>query len=163
MITQEQLKSILNYDEVTGIFTWKVARPKRPIGSVAGTLHNAGYIHVRANNKKYLAHRLAWLYIHGYMPEMIDHINENRSDNRLINLREANRSQNSCNRGKTKHNTSGFKGVSWHKKNKSWQASITIDHKQIALGSYQDFDKACEAVINGRKEYHGEFANNGAR
>lgn len=160
MITQSELKSLLNYDKETGIFTWLVNRPKRPIGSIAGTKHNAGYVHIRVNNKKYLAHRLAWLYIHGEFPEFLDHINGIRDDNKISNLRIATKTENNCNKIMPKHNTSGFKGVSWHVKNKSWQASIAVNGIQIALGSYDDFEKACQAVIIGRAKYHGDFAKN---
>ena len=89
-LTQEYLKSILDYDLDTGIFTWKINKAKRTkIGDIAGWSYN-GYREIEINDKKYKAHRLAWLYVYGEMPnKLIDHIDGNRSNNKISNLREA--------------------------------------------------------------------------
>ena len=98
MITQKELKELLQYNENTGIFTWKINKAKQiQIGSVAGYLHHTGYIFIKINNKNYLAHRLAWLFIYGKIPKMIDHINRQRNDNRINNLRETNYKDNRLN------------------------------------------------------------------
>ena len=89
MITQSKLKELVNYDQDTGIFTWKKRTSNRiKIGDIIGNLHNCGYIEMGVNGKRYLAHRLAWLYVYGYMPKLIDHINTNKQDNRICNLYE---------------------------------------------------------------------------
>lgn len=98
MITQEQLKELLDYDPDTGIFTWKVDRIAIGAGRKAGWLSPRGYIYITINSRRYLAHRLVWLYAHGFLPSELDHINRDASDNRLCNLRVVTGSQNNRNR-----------------------------------------------------------------
>jgi hypothetical protein len=117
MITQSKLKSIVNYNETTGVFTWAKNRKRCTTGSIAGSICSNGYIYININYKKYLAHRLAWLYIHGEFPENeIDHIDGNKANNSIENLRTATRSNNVWNTKKGTRNTSGYKNVSLHKK-----------------------------------------------
>lgn len=81
---QETLKSILKYDAFSGLFSWAVKRQKVVVGSVAGSKNSLGYVQIKISGKLYHAHRLAWLYVYGYMPEKeIDHINRIRDDNRI--------------------------------------------------------------------------------
>ena len=87
-----------------------------------------------------------------------DHVNGNRLDNRVKNLRTATPSQNSQNRPATKSNTSGFKGVTWHDRNKSWRARIGVGRKEIFLGYYQSPKEASEAYLAATQKYHGEFS-----
>lgn len=89
---------------------------------------------------------------------MVDHINGNRLDNRRNNLRLVTKSQNMMNRGLQKNSKSGYMGVSWHKKTKSWRAYIKKDRKQIYLGLYDTKIQAAKAYNEAAKEYHGEFA-----
>ena len=161
MITQAKLKELLNYDQDTGVFTWNVSKPGRNFGSIAGTRHVNGYTHIQLNRKIYKAHRLAWLYVHGYFPECIDHINNNRDDNRIANLREATISQNNHNSKLSKNNTSGIKGVHWHKKSKKWCATLGFHGKIMHLGVFDDLELAELVVMEARSKYHGEFVNNG--
>ena len=160
-MTQDELKEILDYDPETGIFRWKVSKNQHAkIGEVAGTLHPSGYRYVKINEKPYPEHRLAWLYVYGKWPEdMIDHINGFKDDNRIENLREATRSENFCNRTKYNNNTSGIKGVCWHKISKKWQARIRINNKNKHLGLFDSPEEAYEAYCKAAKELHGEFAN----
>lgn len=161
MITQEELKELLNYNPDTGIFTYNKPRNKCTKGKIAGTRHVNGYTHIQLNGKIYKAHRLAWLYVYGYFPECIDHINCDKDDNRIENLREATITQNNHNVKLSKNNTSGIKGVCWHKKAKKWCATIGVYGKTIYLGLFDDLELA-ELVINeARLKYHGEFVNNG--
>jgi hypothetical protein len=162
MITQQELKEFLHYDQDTGIFTWiKTSSKSIKIGYIAGYLHKDGYFRIRLHGNKYLAHRLAWLYVHGYMPDCIDHINNTKNDNRISNLRQATAFENACNRKKASHNTSGIKGVHWCKKDKKWIARINVNNKRIVLGYFNNLEFA-ELVINeARQKYHGEYANNG--
>lgn len=162
MVTQEFLKSVLNYDKDTGIFTWAVNKSKRcNIGDVAGHKDN-GYIRIEINNKAYRAHRLAWLYVYGEMPKLhIDHINSNRSDNRVSNLREATYQENSKNYSTPKTNTSGVKNVSWYKKLNKWVVSLGVNGKKKTIGYFDDIEFAELVAIEARNKYHMEFANHG--
>lgn len=153
MLTQSELKSALRYNKNTGQFVRLVdgKGPNNQKGNVAGThSHPRGYIQISVKSKSYYAHRLAWLYAHGYMPAEIDHINGNTSDNRLRNLRECSKPQNMQNlkRAGNSKNKSGHIGV-YQSKNK-WRASIrytTNDDKRIKLtiGSYESKKEAIAA------------------
>lgn len=157
MITQNHLKSILNYDQETGIFTWKIKKGKKVAGSIAGKDCH-GYISIGIDYHQYFAHRLAWLYVYGVMPSKIDHVNGNKSDNRILNLRPANTSQNACNSKVRSDNSSGIKGVSWDKTYKKWYAKCCINQKQYNLGKYINKADAEKAVIEFRNKHHGEFS-----
>ncbi len=131
MLTQKKLKEILSYDPESGVFT------RIKTGKVAGSLRSDGYIHLRVGKKLYFAHRLAWLYVHGYFPEnQIDHLNGIRNDNRLENLREVSQACNTQNCKISSRNTSGFPGVNRHKQRKKWQARGMLQQKHVYLGLY---------------------------
>ena len=155
MITQEVLKEIFCYYPDTGLF---VRRSGRYAG-VAGS-NTSRYVDVSIGNRMFQAHRLAWLYVYGSFPKgAIDHINGDKRDNRLFNLREATRSENGCNRGKGKANSSGFKGVDlWCGK---WRARIKKHGKSVFLGYFEIAEKAHEAYCDAAKEIHGNFHNGG--
>lgn len=159
MITQAELQQILHYDPLTGLFTWikKIARCIN-VGSVAGSLKPNGYIEIMINRTSYGAHRLAWLYVHGsFPPEFIDHANNIRNDNSLANLRKATRAQNAINSKISSKNTSGYKGVSWNKNGKKWQATIRINKKKIYLGSFDTAKKASKVYNAAAIKNHKEF------
>lgn len=127
----------LAYDSVAGEFFWVASRGGSKLGKKAGTLTQNGYLHITYNYKAYLAHRLAWFFVHGKWPDgMIDHINRNKLDNRIENLRVVDNQTNQRNAGMSAKNTSGHRGVYWHKNKKKWLASIRVDNKQLHLGSY---------------------------
>lgn len=152
-LTREELKESLNYNPETGVFTWKVRRKNSvQIGDVAGTKHPNGYIVIMVHGKLYGAHRLAWLYVHGYLPEYdVDHINRIKDNNRIINLREVSRSCNMRNTGNHKDNTSGVKGVGWAKRENKWYAQIRVNQKGKSLGYYVDFQDAVCARLAGEQ------------
>lgn len=160
MIKQEELKVKLDYNQDTGIFIWKVKSTYKKIGSIAGYKNPTGYVMIKINKKLYPAHRLAWLYVYGYIPQLIDHINCIKHDNRISNLREATLSQNQYNRGISKNNTSGIKGVTWNCHAKKWMAITTINGKNKNLGYFDDIALAEKTVIKARLKHHGEFARN---
>jgi hypothetical protein len=161
MITQSELKRLLHYDPETGLFTWLVNCGPRKVGDNAGSI-KIGYISIRIKKHDYLAHRLAWLYMTGKMPsKYIDHINGKRDDNRFVNLREAEPSENSCNAKTYSHNKSGVKGVSYHKKRKEYHATICKKGKKHFVGWFKSLDEARVAIQAARKNIHGEFANHG--
>lgn len=147
--TAERVRELLHYDPLSGLFTRLVSRANAHVGDVAGTDSGRGYLRIRVDGKKYVAHRLAWFYMTGEWPaEQIDHINGCPSDNRWSNLREATRHQNSINTRKRQDNTSGFKGVHWHKSGKKWQAYIKLNGKKYHLG-YFDTPEAASAMYEG--------------
>lgn len=159
MVSQEYMKSILEYDHVTGIFKWLVAKGgfvKK--GMVAGRSYGKGYIGIHVDGKTYVSHRLAWVYIFGdntlYESDQIDHINHDRTDNRIENLRIVDRSNNQRNRAKNKNNTSGFCGVTWNKANNRWQVQIMVKGKAKYLGSFKEKSCAISARKEGNKEYN---------
>lgn len=157
MITQEQLKKLLHYCELTGVFTWITATKGTKKGAIAGSNFN-GYIKIWINQNQYLAHRLAWLYVYGKFPEKhLDHINGNPGDNKISNLREAVPEQNLSNRGKNSNNKSGYKGVSWNKQIQSWVAVCGVNKKRFYLGSSKCKEAAYKLYCDFAKEHHGEF------
>ena len=145
MITQERLREILGYNPDEGKFRWKISPARNtPAGFETSCRDTCGYIRIRVDGKMYPAHRLAILYTDGYLPENeIDHINRIRTDNRRVNLREASRQCQNRNCGMRKDNTSGVKGVLWHKRAKKWYAHIRVDSRAKYLGS---FDSILEAA-----------------
>lgn len=157
MITQEALKERLNYCPDTGIFTWIKCQGAKP-GAVAGC-KSSGYIVINLSRKEgHRAHRLAWLYVHGeWPPAHIDHIDMDGTNNRISNLREADYQKNSRNKGITKRNKSGFKGVCWCATKGKWRATITSNKQTVGLGYYDDINLAARAYEVASKKYHGEF------
>jgi hypothetical protein len=145
----------LNYDQETGIFTWKYDGTRGvKAGHITGTKMKSGYLMLCVKGKRLLAHRVAWLLVHGEFPfGNIDHVNRDKSDNRIANLRLATCEQNAQNRLKNCKNTSGFKGVTWHKRDERWQAAITVKGKVLHLGYYKVLVDASNAYIEASKKY----------
>lgn len=144
ILTRKRLMELLFYDPNSGYFIWKVYRnynAKR--GDVAGWERPDGYIHISIDGKRYLTHRLAWLYVHGYFPENeIDHKDRNPSNNKIENLREESRQCQMRNTGIRKDNTSGIKGVRLHKASGKYEAQIKINKKTKFLGLYKKIHNA---------------------
>jgi len=155
VITQDRLKELLHYNPETGIFTRNLFLSNRTrCGGMAGTAHSAGYITISVDNKKYFTHRLAFLYMEGYIPEnQVDHINRIRDDNRWINLREVSHSCNMRNASVGKNNTSGVTGVSWDKASNKWRAIIRVLGINKHLGIFESFNDAVTARWNGEVKY----------
>ena len=146
-LTAKQVRSLFNYDAVTGYFYWLVDRGSVKKGQKAGYLHGKGYWIIKVNGVKYSAHRLAWLYSHGAWPELhIDHIDGNKLNNRIENLRDSNPSSNAKNMSLSKANKSGYNGVCF--KENRWRSEITVDGVLISLGSF----KLIEDAIKERKK-----------
>lgn len=162
MLTQEILKDTLIYDAETGIFTWKENNFKKRKGKKAGYQDTKiKYIRIKLFGKLYLAHRLAWLYVHGEFPEKyIDHINQIKTDNRLSNLRAVDDVGNLRNRARQKNNKSGFNGVCFEKNSKSWKATIGVNGIQIILGNFKKLEDAIEVRKKANIEY-GFHENHG--
>jgi hypothetical protein len=156
-LTQEQLKELLHYDASTGVFRWRhFRRPSIKAGDVAGNRQAKGYVQIMINQKNYLAHRLAWLYMTGAWPkDQIDHINHDKSDNSWINLREANDSENQQNKPAERSiGSSGLLGVTWSKASRKWAAQIKINGRRIHLGLHASAEEAHQAYVAAKRELH---------
>jgi len=147
MITQETVKSLLHYCPESGVLTRN--------SKVAGGLSSDGYTTVGINTKRYYAHRIAWLYVHGKFPVAdLDHINGDRRDNRMINLREATRTQNNANRKYHK-----LKGVTKQGRHNSWMARLEHNRKRYYFGSFSTPEEAHVAYLKGAEEIFGEYSS----
>ena len=154
-LTAEYLRSILDYDQESGVFTWKVRTSNNvKVGDVAGCQNGSGYLLISVRSRLYQAHRLAWLYTYGVWPTyQIDHINRIRTDNRRANLREATNKQNQQNKSKSSNNTSGHPGVYWYKRDSKWRAEIKHNQKSIYLGYFSILEEALSARKAAEKLY----------
>lgn len=160
-LSHQKLNEIINYDPGSGEFAWKIKiGPRCKVGAALGRVRYDGYLDTQIAGRKYLLHRLAWLYVTGGWPKIqIDHKDGNRANNRFENLREATASQNSCNRQLSSENCSGFKGVYWHAANRKWCAQIKVAGRRKFLGSFATIHLACDAYAEAARSMHGEFAN----
>lgn len=160
-LTIERLHEVLNYDPETGEWTWRIA-PKRSIikpGDRAGTRDPNGRLVMCIDRHLYKGHRLAFLYMLGRWPTLdVDHKDNDPTNDRWENLREATDSQNAMNKKRPRNNTSGFKGVTWNKKEGKWQASIQINGKLKYLGLYPTAKSAHDAYCAQAIVLFGEFA-----
>lgn len=167
MMDQNAVKECLDYNPETGLFRWRV-RPQNHFptingwkifnasraGKTPGTIDSWGYLTIRIFGKNRLAHRLAWLYVHGKWPaHEIDHINHNPADNRISNLREATPQENQRNRSMQKNNKSGVTGVRWYKPTKSWLSAIRINRRTEHLGYFRSFFEAVCARKSAENKY----------
>jgi hypothetical protein len=157
-----ELREMLDYDWRTGVFTWRIAVGRVRPGDRAGRINRSGYLQIGVGGQRYSAHRLVWLYVYGMWPiGDIDHINGDRSDNRLKNLRPATDAQNRANAKKQCGSSSGLKGVCFHKKLSKWQATITVDGKTKYLGIFATEQEAHEAYKKAAITAFGDFARAG--
>lgn len=166
---QDELKQHLHYDPDTGVFTWRDRRhlPNvgynvacRTAGKVAGSKLQSGYWRIGIGEKQYRAHRLAWLYVYGWMPTEIDHIDGNRLNNKIENLREVTRAENQRNLRTSSLNTSDHVGVYFNKADKVWVATIGMCYERVYGGRF----KTKEEAIFARKcleQKYGFHKNHG--
>lgn len=157
-ISRDRVMQVLQYDPDTGRFVWSSDRPGgSKAGQEAGHLHSTGYRYIGIDGRKYRAHRLAWLIVHGRMPEFeIDHINGDPRDNRIVNLRDVRRDVNAQNmRCAPSHNKrSGLLGVSWHSQAKRWKAKLQSGGKAKHLGYFDTPELAYEAYLSAKRAQH---------
>lgn len=159
MITQERLHEMFEYRE--GHLYRKISLGCSKAGDKVGFTNDKGYLAVNIDKKCIAVHRLIWMMQHGEMPSLIDHIDGNRQNNRIENLRLADRCGNAQNKRMHRNNTSGIKGVYWHKRAAKWKAQIVCQNKHYNLGLYKSIDEADEVVCLAREMLHGSFANHG--
>jgi len=149
------------FDHKDGHLYWKKVMHQNKqylVGQEVGSIHKTGYRHVTWMGKIHKVHRLIFLLEHGYLPKEIDHINGDRQDNRLENLRGVTRSENQFNKAMCSNNTSGFRGVNWHKHSKSWVVRVCTKGKTKILGYFKDLELAGLVADEARNLYHGKFA-----
>lgn len=155
----EVIKQLFDYDAQAGHLYWRARGRGRVKTRPAGTLLSTGYIGVVVGKKRYLAHRICWVVQFGEWPsDQIDHINGNKADNRLCNLREATNFQNGKNTRTHINNTSGVCGVTYDKVNKRWRSLIKVNGKQIHLGRWPSFEEAVAARKEAESQYFGKWA-----
>lgn len=156
MIDQRTCLELLEYDARTGIFTWKKSMGgMAKAGSVAGATDSKGYRQIRVNGRLYLAHRLAWLAVHGEFPALhLDHIDRNPMNNAINNLRECTHAQNHQNVGVRADSTSGATGVSWLKACNKWLAYLNLDGKRYSLGRFDNITDAVNARNEAKVKFH---------
>lgn len=155
-ISAERLRKLLHYDPDAGSFTWLVTRNQSAkIGREAGATNAAGYRCVTIDGRAYMSHRLAWLYVYGAHADVeIDHINRDKADNRISNLRLVSRSENCQNSSSRRNTASGLRGVSWHKQRQRWAARITLHGLTKHLGLFDSPELAHAAYLQAAAELH---------
>lgn len=155
---EEALQHFLEYRD--GKLFWKNKLSlKTVVGREAGWFNKTiGYRQVQVNNKTYFSHRVIFFLCHGYFPKLIDHINRDRNDNRIENLREASNYINACNSAIPSHNTSGHKGVSFNSSRNLWESYVIKNRVKKNLGCFATLEEAVKVTQNARKEYHGQYA-----
>ena len=173
-LTVEVLRDILSYNHETGDLFWKhrsddffesTTRSAKGQASnwnannankkALNNIDRDGYFRGSIFSKNYRAHRIVWAIHYGTIPDkFIDHINGIKTDNRISNLRLVNNQENSKNQAKRQKNTSGYIGVTWHKKAKKWIAQITIDYKNVYLGIFESKNDAITARLKAEKKFN---------
>lgn len=157
-LTHARLREVLAYDPLTGIFTWRVSTSKRiRVGDVAGGQPNKrGYVRIRVDGELFFAHRLAWFWMKGEWPGLIDHRSTVGHQNWIKNLRDVTQKINAQNKRKaTAKSRSGLLGVAYHAgRKKCWRAVINVDGKQVGLGGFTNKHKAHRAYIAAKRLYH---------
>jgi|688.fasta_scaffold622003_2 hypothetical protein len=170
MITQERLKELVDYSPINGKFIAKCSVGRVKKGTELGCFDKArGYIVIRLDSTLYQAHLLAWLYVYGEYPELLDHKDTNKTNNTILNLRLATKSQNGMNSLVRIDSTTGIKGIVWEERANGFQARVVLDRKnytrRFSCKKYKDKEIALQEAIKWvqckRNELHGEFANHG--
>lgn len=150
-MNHEELIGLLDYDTGTGLFVWKSGWKK---GKAAGWIKKDGYAYVCIRYTTYLAHRIAWFYVHGEFPaDQIDHINGVRSDNRIANLRPVSRTENAHNQRRAQA-SSHTKILGVGRSGTRYRARIRVNRKYIHLGCFGTAEEAYEAYLEAKRTFH---------
>jgi len=153
-IGRAELMQALSYDIETGVFRWRVPSRRVSVGDVAGCVDN-GYVRIKVKQRAYRAHRIAWLFVHGEWPsDDIDHINGDRSDNRIANLRDVPRAINCQNlrRARRDNKSSGLLGVT--RDRGMWLAQISVGGRNRLVGRFSDANQAHAAYVAAKRQQH---------
>ena len=159
-ITAERLREVLDYNPESGEFRWLLATNSMVrVGMIAGSINRGGYSLICIDGGRYLAHRLAFLFMTGKFPELdVDHTDGDTANNSWTNLREATVSENHANSRRRCDNTSGHKGVSFRKASQNWCAQIQVNGRKMYLGLFESAEAAHAAYLAAAQRYFGEFA-----
>ena len=160
-IDVERLKDVLDYSPESGLLFWRKRLSIRiNKGDVAGCRGLRGYIILKVDGVGLFAHRAAWAIYYGSWPNgIIDHIDRDRTNNKICNLRISNAADNAHNCSIRKNNTSGVHGVSFDKRSGKWLAKICINRKQIFLGHFERIEDARIARVNAELKIHPAYAS----
>lgn len=163
MLTRGRLRAVVEYDPELGLFRWIEPGPKRVVGSIAGAIKRDGYRYIGIDLRRYKAARLAWIYQYGDIPDgmLVDHINRDRSDDRISNLRLVTASQNMMNTSRRSNNKSGHKGIHRHSQNGNWVVQISAYRQRKHVGVFNDLEDAIRAYNAASASLHGNYANCG--
>lgn len=154
-LTQQRAKEL--FEHVDGNLIWKVNKKSAKAGNIAGCKNSRGYLTVQVDGKNKTVHRVIWLMEYGWLPKLIDHIDGDRINNVLSNLREATVSQNLCNSRDYKKKSGLARNVRWNAKSQRWNIRVMKDQKEHYIGSCKDYDEAVSMAVAARKRFFGEF------
>jgi hypothetical protein len=158
VITKELLCALFEYQPDGRLLRRITSNPRAKAGTYSGSVGKGGYLRTQVAGKLYFNHRLVWLMHRGSWPKNLDHINGNKLDNRIENLRECTQTQNMQNCPNKKSNTTSVKGVGWRPSRGKFRARIVVNGKEICVGHFLELEEAAKAVQEARTKYHGEFA-----
>lgn len=170
MLTRKRVRELFHYNPWTGVLTWR-HRPNgskqwnaRFAGKIAGGDNGDGYITVKFDGVRRLAHHVVWVYVYGYKPDEVDHEDHGRANNKLANLREVTRLDNARNHTLQSNNTSGHVGVTRIKSTGRWRAYVTVRRRQIALGVFASKEEAvaARAAANDNLQFHDNHGKKAA-
>lgn len=150
LISKELLHQLFEYQDGRLIY--------KQDGCEAICKDNKGYRRAKIHGLYYFVHRIVFMMHYGYLPKYLDHIDCNRENNRIENLREASLKENCRNRSISSRNKSGIKGIFWAKPNKKWKAQCTVNYKQYHIGYFDSLEDASCALSKFRAEHHLYFA-----
>jgi len=156
-LSKDLLNEIFHYEDGNLIWKKKICR-NTIIGKVAGRTYDIGYKSIGLYGKEYMSHRLVFMFHHGYFPKEVDHIDGNKSNNRIENLRPATHSENLKNQKIRTNNVSGHKNVGWAKREQKWRVRLTVNFKDKHIGYFSDRELADLVAIEAVDLHHGKFS-----
>jgi hypothetical protein len=157
-VTQTDVLEFFNYED--GNLFWKKRSANRTVvGSQVSFIENTGYVRATFKGKRYGAHQLIFLIHHGYIPEYIDHIDGDKLNNRIENLRSATKSENALNKKVRSDSFSGIKNVHWYEPLKKWVVNLSVNKKRKHIGYFADLELAELVAIEAREKFHNKFSS----
>jgi hypothetical protein len=157
-ISKELLNEIFHYEDGNLIWKKKIAK-NITLNKVAGRTIHHGYKMIGLYGRAYMSHRLIFMFHYGYFPKEVDHIDGNKSNNKIDNLRPATHSQNLKNQKLRTNNVSGCKNVGWSKREQKWRVRLTVNYKEKHIGYFLDRELADLVAIEATNLYHGKFSS----